>query len=75
MGVPPGLQLNHQPRKGGKLMDYIDITLLRLLVRTGPIHTTGLARMLGVTEDEVRQRMGRLRDLGLVAYIVPEANA
>lgn len=55
-------------------MDDIDLMLLRLLVKS-PMHTTTLARSLGITENEILQRMGRLQDLGLVGYIGPEANA
>jgi DNA-binding Lrp family transcriptional regulator len=55
-------------------MDDIDMALLRFLVRS-PMHPTKLARSLGITEDEVQQRMSRLQDLGLVEYISPEPNA
>jgi len=54
-------------------MDDIDMMLLRLLV-SRPMHTTQMARLLEITEHEVRQRMGRLQELGLVGYISPEAN-
>jgi Mn-dependent DtxR family transcriptional regulator len=40
-----------------------------------PMHTTELAASLGITEDDVLERMGRLQDLGLVEYMGPGANA
>ena len=55
-------------------MDNIDMMLLRLLVKR-PMHTTQMASALGITEDEVRRRMGRLQELGLVGHISSEANA
>jgi DNA-binding Lrp family transcriptional regulator len=58
--------------RGGKLMDNIDMKLLRLL-RSTPMHTAQIAKLLGVTENEVLHRMGRLQELGLVEYVGPEA--
>jgi DNA-binding Lrp family transcriptional regulator len=61
--------------RGGKRMDNIDMKLLRLLMRGVPMHTTEMARLLSVKEDEVQQRMGHLHDMGLVEYAGPGANA
>jgi Mn-dependent DtxR family transcriptional regulator len=39
------------------------------------MHTTQMARLVDITENEVQQRMGRLQELGLVGHISSEANA
>jgi predicted ArsR family transcriptional regulator len=51
----------------------IDKRLLRVLM-TSPMRTIQMAMALGIPEDEVRWRMRRLQELGLVAYAGPEGN-
>ena len=55
-------------------VDGIEMMLLRLLMN-GTMHPTQMARLLDITDDEVRQRMRRLQKLGVVEYLSPDANA
>jgi DNA-binding Lrp family transcriptional regulator len=54
-------------------MDETDKRLLKLLLENGEMHTVELAAALGVTGEEIAERMLRLQEEGMVAGgLVPE---